>query len=132
MASLADSTSGVIVKSVSPLTPADVVKLLKFFVLQIQSRGAVLGCLLRWLQTLLGQHMSSIVSRESSMLVLNSLYQDFTVPLEGKSTYIIYKDKDTDEEESEVDAMETYGEAEELEDFTDASKHSNRSEIMND
>ena len=38
---------------------------------------------------------------------------------------IIYEDKDTDDEESEVDAMETDGEeAEELGDVTDASEHS--------
>lgn len=38
-------------------------------------RGAVLVCLLPWLQTLLSQHTSSIVSQESSLSLLNSLYQ---------------------------------------------------------
>ncbi|RCV26434.1 hypothetical protein SETIT_5G245100v2 [Setaria italica] len=150
----------VIAKSISLLTPADVVKLLKFFVLQIQSRGAVLVCLLPWLQTLLSQHMSSIVSQESSLSLLNSLYQlidartsTFKSALQLSTTLdylfseiaddeaddeevappIIYEDKDTDDEESEADAMETDGEeAEELGDVTDASEHSDGSEIMSD
>jgi U3 small nucleolar RNA-associated protein 5 len=46
---------------------------------------------------------------------------------------IIYEDKDTDDEESEADAMETDGEeAEELGDVTDASEHSDGSEMMSD
>ncbi|RLN29801.1 uncharacterized protein C2845_PM05G18950 [Panicum miliaceum] len=140
----------VIAKSISLLTLADVVKLLKFFVLQIQSRGAVLVCLLPWLQTLLNRHMSSIVSQESSLSLLNSLYQlidartsTFKSALQLSTTLdylfseveppIIYEDKDTDDEESEVDAMETDGEeAEELGDVTDASEHSDGSEIMSD
>ncbi|CAL4975015.1 unnamed protein product [Urochloa decumbens] len=151
----------VIAKSVSLLTPADVVKLLKFFVLQIQSRGAVLVCLLPWLQTLLSRHMSSIVSQESSLSLLNSLYQlidartsTFKSALQLSTTLdylfseiaddeaddeeaappIIYEDKDTDEEESEDDdAMETDGEeGGEFGDVTDASEHSDGSEIMSD
>lgn len=149
----------VIVKSISLLTPADVVKLLKFFVLQMQSRGATLVCLLPWLQTLLNQHMSSIVSQESSLVLLNSLNQlvdartsTFKLALQLSTTLdylfseiaddetdeeeaappIIYEDKDTDEEESEVDVMETDGQSEELGDVTDASEHSDGSEIMSD
>ncbi|CAN6246417.1 unnamed protein product [Urochloa humidicola] len=150
----------VITKSVSLLTPADVVKLLKFFVLQIQSRGAVLVCLLPWLQTLLSQHMSSIVSQDSSVSLLNSLYQlidartsTFKSALQLSTTLdylfseiaddeaddqevappIIYEDKDTDDEVSEADAMETDGEDDaELGDVTDASEHSDGSEIMSD
>ncbi|KAL6842656.1 hypothetical protein ACP4OV_027500 [Aristida adscensionis] len=149
----------VIMKSISLLTPADVVKLLKFFVLQIQARGAVLVCLLPWLQTLLSRHMSSIVSQESSLSVLNSLYQlidartstfksalqlsttldylfseiaDDEADEEEATPLIIYEDKDTDDEESEVDAMETDDEADELGDVTDASEHSDGSEIMSD
>ncbi|XP_062206359.1 uncharacterized protein LOC133908378 isoform X2 [Phragmites australis] len=149
----------VILKSILLLTPADVVKLLKFFVLQIQSRGAVLVCLLPWLQSLLSQHMSSIVSQESSLSLLNSLYQlidartstfesalqlsttldylfseiaDDEADEEEATPTIVYEDKDTEEEESEVDAMETDGEAEELGDVTDASEHSDGSDIMSD
>ncbi|CAL5054809.1 unnamed protein product [Urochloa decumbens] len=156
----------VITKSVSLLTPADVVKLLKFFVLQIQSRGAVLVCLLPWLQTLLSQHMSSIVSQDSSLSLLNSVYQlidartsTFKSALQLSTTLdylfneiaddeaddeevappIIYEDKDTDDEESEADDMETDGEEDtddeedaELGDVTDASEHSDGSEIMSD
>ncbi|XP_052140864.1 uncharacterized protein LOC127760616 isoform X1 [Oryza glaberrima] len=148
----------VIVKSVSLLTPADVVKLLKFFVLLIQSRGAKLVCMLPWLQALLCRHMSSIVSQESSLLLLNSLYQlidartsTFKSALQLSTTLdylfsgvsdgetdeedavppIIYEDKDTDDEESEVDAMET-DESQELGDVTDASEHSDGSDIMTD
>ncbi|CAO2041020.1 unnamed protein product [Urochloa humidicola] len=150
----------VIAKSVSLLTPADVVKLLKFFVLQIQSRGAVLVCLLPWLQTLLSRHMSSIVSQDSSLSLLNSLYQlidartsTFKSALKLSTTLdylfneiaddeaddeevappIIYEDKDTDDEESEANAMETDGEEDaELGDVTDASEHSDGSEVMSD
>lgn len=46
---------------------------------------------------------------------------------------IIYEDKDTDDDESEVDAMETdREEAEELGAVTDASENSDGSEIMSD
>ncbi|KAE8815099.1 WD repeat-containing protein 43 [Hordeum vulgare] len=149
----------VIVKSVSLLTPGDALKLLKFFVSSIQSRGAKLVCLLPWLQTLLSRHMSSIVSQESSLLLLNSLYQlidartsTFKSALQLSTTLdyrfseiadeetdkeeavapIIYEDKDTDDEESEIDAMETDGESEELGDVTDALKHSDGNDIMSD
>ncbi|XP_047055114.1 uncharacterized protein LOC124661292 isoform X2 [Lolium rigidum] len=150
----------VIVKSISLLTPADALKLLKFFVSLIQSRGAKLVCLLPWLQTLLSRHMSSIVSQESSLLLLNSLYQlidartsTFKSALQLSTTLdyrfseiadeetdeeeaiapIIFEDKDTDdEEESDGDAMETDGESEELGDVTDAFEHSDGSEIMSD
>ncbi|XP_047050433.1 uncharacterized protein LOC124655610 [Lolium rigidum] len=127
----------VIVKSVSLLTPADAVKLLKSLILLMQSRGSVLACLLPWLQSLLSRHMSSIVSQESSLVLLNSLYQlidartsTFSSSLklstcldyhfseigddesdeEEGAPVIIYEDKDSDDEESEVDdddAMET-------------------------
>ncbi|KAM0858544.1 hypothetical protein ACQ4PT_047773 [Festuca glaucescens] len=127
----------VIVKSVSLLTPADAVKLLKSLILLMQSRGSVLACLLPWLQSLLSRHMSSIVSQESSLLLLNSLYQlidartstfasslklstcldyhfseigDDESDEEEGAPVIIYEDKDSDDEESEVDdddAMET-------------------------
>ncbi|XP_052138467.1 uncharacterized protein LOC127757083 [Oryza glaberrima] len=149
----------VIVNSISLLTPADAVKLLKFFILLMQSRGAVLVSLLPWLQSLLRQHMSSIVSQESSLLLLNSLYHlidartstfksslqlstcldylfseiddDGSGEEEG-SPPIIYEDKDTDDEESEVDDMETSGEGEDLGGVTDASEHSDGSEVMSD
>ncbi|KAK1625873.1 hypothetical protein QYE76_000188 [Lolium multiflorum] len=126
----------VIVKSVSLLTPADAVKLLKSLILLMQSRGSVLACLLPWLQSLLSRHMSSIVSQESSLVLLNSLYQlidartstfasslklstcldyhfselgDDESDEEEGAPVIIYEDKDSDDEESEVDddAMET-------------------------
>uniref|UniRef100_A0ACD5W9Y1 Uncharacterized protein n=1 Tax=Avena sativa TaxID=4498 RepID=A0ACD5W9Y1_AVESA len=136
LACLYNRDDKVIVKSISLLTPADAVKLLKSLILLMQSRGSVLACLLPWLQTLLGRHMSSIVSQESSLLLLNSLYQlidartstfasslkmstcldyhfseigDDESDEEEGAPLIIYEDKDSDEEESEVDddAMET-------------------------
>jgi U3 small nucleolar RNA-associated protein 5 len=103
--------------------------------------------------------MSSIVSQESSLLLLNSLYQlidartsTFKSALQLSTTLdylfsgvsdgetdeedavppIIYEDKDTDDEESEVDAMETDEESQELGDVTDASEHSDGSDIMTD
>jgi len=138
----------VIVKSISLLTPADAVKLLKSLILLMQSRGSVLVCLLPWLQTLLGRHMSSIVSQESSLLLLNSLYQlidartstfdlarkmstcldyqfseigDDESDEEEGAPPIIYEDKDSDEEESEVDddAMDTEKETDEEESEVD-------------
>lgn len=125
----------VIVKSVSLLTPADAVKFLKSLVSLMQSRGSVLVCLLPWLQALLSRHMSSIVSQDSSLLLLNSLYQlidartstfasslklstcldyhfseicDDESDEEEGGPPLIYEDMDSDEEDSEVDdAMET-------------------------
>ncbi|XP_031263438.1 WD repeat-containing protein 43 [Pistacia vera] len=123
----------VIANSISQLKPADVLKLLHSLVSIIQSRGAVLACALPWLKSLLLQHASGIMSQESSLLALNTLYQliesrvstfqsalqissclDFLYSeivdegLEENDAVIpvIYEDKDTDEEESE-DAMDT-------------------------
>ncbi|KAL5205214.1 hypothetical protein ABZP36_033423 [Zizania latifolia] len=133
---LYNSDRKIIANSVSLLTPADVVKLLKFLILLMQSRGAVLVCLLPWLQALLTQHMGSIVSQESSLLLLNSLYHlidartsTFKQSLQLSTSLdfffaeidndesgeeegdppIIYEDKETEDEESEGDDMETNG-----------------------
>lgn len=38
-------------------------------------RGAVLACAVPWLRNLLLQHASGIMSQESSLLALNSLFQ---------------------------------------------------------
>lgn len=38
-------------------------------------RGAVLACALPWLKSLLLQHASGIMSQESSLSALNTLYQ---------------------------------------------------------
>ncbi|VAH62018.1 unnamed protein product [Triticum turgidum subsp. durum] len=102
--------------------------------------------------------MSSIVSQESSLLLLNSLYQlidartstfksalqlsttldyrfseisqiaDEETDEEEAAAPIIYEDKDTEDEESDIDAMETDEESEELGDVTDALRHSDGSE----
>ncbi|PRQ35544.1 putative small-subunit processome, Utp12 protein [Rosa chinensis] len=133
----------VIAKSVSQLNPAGVLKLLQSLISLIESRGAILACALPWLRSLLLQHASGIVSQESSLSALNSLYQliesrvsTFQSALQlssvldllytgvvddlddenGTTGPVIYEDKDSDEEESE-DAMETDQDSEDGEDL---------------
>ncbi|KAG0461189.1 hypothetical protein HPP92_021486 [Vanilla planifolia] len=65
----------VITKSTALLNPSDAVKLLKSLLSMIELRGTILACALPWLRSLLSQHASSIASQESSLLLLNSLYQ---------------------------------------------------------
>ncbi|KAK9101925.1 hypothetical protein Sjap_019179 [Stephania japonica] len=65
----------VIKNSISLLTPSDVMKLLRSLIPIIQSRGARVVCTLPWLRNLLLQHASGIISQESSLAELNSLYQ---------------------------------------------------------
>ncbi|KAK6114960.1 hypothetical protein DH2020_007229 [Rehmannia glutinosa] len=65
----------VIRNSLSLLNPSDVLQLLQSLVSIIQLRGAVLACALPWLRSLLLQHAGSIMSQESSLAALNSLYQ---------------------------------------------------------
>ncbi|PON33229.1 Small-subunit processome, Utp [Parasponia andersonii] len=124
----------VISKSISLLNPSDVLKLLQSLVSIIQSKGAVLACALPWLRCLLLQHASGIMSQESSLLALNSLYQliesrlsSFQSTLQvssvldvlytgivdeegdesGMTVPVIYEDRDESEEEESEDAMET-------------------------
>ncbi|KAI3464582.1 hypothetical protein Pfo_021245 [Paulownia fortunei] len=61
--------------SLSLLNPSDVLKFLQSLVSIIQLRGSVLACALPWLRRILLQHAGSIMSQESSLDVLNSLYQ---------------------------------------------------------
>ncbi|KAL8137927.1 hypothetical protein V2J09_003928 [Rumex salicifolius] len=65
----------VISNSVSALSSSDTFKLLNSLLSIAQSRGAVLACALPWLRSLLLQHASKIMSQESSLAALNSLYQ---------------------------------------------------------
>jgi U3 small nucleolar RNA-associated protein 5 len=124
----------VIVKSVSLLNPADVLKLLQSLISIIQSRGAILVCALPWLKSLLLQHASGIMSQESSLIALNSLYQliesrvstfesaiqlsscldilytgvvDDDVDENATLVPVIYEDNDESDEEKSEDAMET-------------------------
>lgn len=124
----------VIAKSVSLLNPADVLKLLQSLVSVIQSRGAVLACAVPWLRNLLLQHASGIMSQESSLLALNSLFQliesrvstfesaiqlsscldilytgvvDDEVDENDIPVPVVYEDKDESDEEESEDAMET-------------------------
>ncbi|KAJ4958080.1 hypothetical protein NE237_025191 [Protea cynaroides] len=125
----------VIANSTLLLNPSDVLKLLDSLVSMIQSsRGAVLACALPWLRNLLLQQASCIMSQESSLLTLNSLYQliesrvsTFQSALKLSSCLdyffvgisddvtdetstikpIVYEDKDESDEEEPEDAMET-------------------------
>ncbi|KAG9143505.1 hypothetical protein Leryth_016490 [Lithospermum erythrorhizon] len=124
----------IIANSVSQLTLSDAVKLLQSLVSLIHHRGAVLACALPWLRSLLLQHSSGIMSHESSLLSLNSLYQliesrvsTFNQALQLSSsldllhsgtiddgeeendvTPFIYEDKDdSDEEDGSGESMET-------------------------
>ncbi|KAL3840056.1 hypothetical protein ACJIZ3_024647 [Penstemon smallii] len=65
----------VVTNSLSVLQPSDVLKFLQSLVSIIQLRGAVLACALPWLRNLLLQHAGIIMSQESSLTALNSLYQ---------------------------------------------------------
>ncbi|CAL0308779.1 unnamed protein product [Lupinus luteus] len=122
----------VIKKSVAELNPSNVLKLLRSLISIIESRGAILACAVPWLKCLLLHHASGIMSQESSLQALNSLYQliesrvstfKSAIQLsssldilysgvieeevdEGEIIPVIYEDKDS-EEESEEDAMET-------------------------
>ncbi|XVF26630.1 hypothetical protein REPUB_Repub14bG0034800 [Reevesia pubescens] len=123
----------VIANSVSQLNPSDVLKLLQSLISIIQSRGAVLACALPWIKSLLLQHACGIMSQESSLLALNSLYQliesrvstfesalqissclDFLYAGivedevdENATIPVIFEDTDESEKEGSEDAMET-------------------------
>ncbi|KAH0864007.1 hypothetical protein HID58_081218 [Brassica napus] len=65
----------VIANSVAKLNSAEVLKLLNSLLPILQSRGAVLACTIPWIKSLLLTHSSGIMSQESSLLALNSMYQ---------------------------------------------------------
>ncbi|KAF3498679.1 hypothetical protein DY000_02054941 [Brassica cretica] len=65
----------VIANSVAKLNSAEVLKLLNSLLPILQSRGAVLACAIPWIKSLLLTHSSGIMSQESSLLALNSMYQ---------------------------------------------------------
>ncbi|CAA2969681.1 WD repeat-containing 43 isoform X1 [Olea europaea subsp. europaea] len=124
----------VISNSVSLLNPSDVLKFLQSLISIIQLRGSVLACALPWLRSLLLQHAGGIMSQESSLVALNSLYQliesrvsTFNHALQlsscldllyaetvddeeednSKVTPIIYEDNDESGNEGSMDSMET-------------------------
>ncbi|XP_010906684.1 uncharacterized protein [Elaeis guineensis] len=144
----------VIEKSISLLNPAEVLKLLASLKSVLPSRGAVLVCALPWLSSLLSQHASSIASQQSSLLILNSLYQlidsristfrsavqlstclDYLFAgfpgdeAEKEIPPVVYEDKDSEEEESENE-MEIDEESGALGHVIDASRDSDGSEVM--
>ncbi|XP_071712272.1 uncharacterized protein [Rutidosis leptorrhynchoides] len=133
----------VITNSVSLLNPSNAFKLLESLISVIQSRGALLSCALPWLKSLLLQHSSSIICQESSLVALNSLYQLIESRIstcnpaqlsssldllynkvideerEGSSEAIIYEDLSDEDEDEDVEAMESNNE--ELEPVSDVS-----------
>ncbi|KAF8400123.1 hypothetical protein HHK36_013419 [Tetracentron sinense] len=149
----------VIVNSTSLLNPSDVLKLLDFLISIIQSRGAVLTCALPWLRSLLLQHASGIMSQESSLRALNSLYQlidsrvsTFQSTLQLSScldylyagisddmtdenstmTPIIFEDNDGSDEQESEDAMETDQETDEEIEATKGFNEFEGSDSMSD
>ncbi|KFK43805.1 hypothetical protein AALP_AA1G175000 [Arabis alpina] len=126
----------VIANSVSKLNSAHVLKLLNSLLPILQSRGAIVACTIPWIKSLLLTHSSGLMSQESSLLALNSMYQliesrvstlhtavDVSSSLdlivddwdeeEEDEGPVIYEDKDSDDEEGEEpkEAMETDEEA---------------------
>ncbi|CAI8606670.1 unnamed protein product [Vicia faba] len=57
------------------LNPSNILKLLNSLITITESMGAILACALPWMKCLLLQHASRIMSQESSLKVLNSLFQ---------------------------------------------------------
>ncbi|XP_077241204.1 uncharacterized protein LOC143881801 [Tasmannia lanceolata] len=131
----------VISNSTSLLNPSDVLKLLNSLISMIQSRGAVLVCVIPWLRSLLLQHAGGITSQESSLHALNSLYQlinsristfGSAIQLSSSLDYlfagisddkedeqsvlppVIFEDMDSDDDDSGGDAMEADEESEEV------------------
>ncbi|KAL0924263.1 hypothetical protein M5K25_005079 [Dendrobium thyrsiflorum] len=124
---LSTTDEKVITKSTALLNPSDILKFLKSLLSMIELRGTVLVRALPWLRSLLSQHASSIASQESSLLILNSLYQliesrtstyqsalqlskcldclfaELPEADENASPVLIYEDRDSDEEEEESD-----------------------------
>ncbi|KAJ9190074.1 hypothetical protein P3X46_001308 [Hevea brasiliensis] len=138
----------VIANSISQLSPSDVLKLLHSLLTIIDSRGSILACALPWLRSLLLQHASGIMSHDSSLLALNSLYQliesrisTFQSALQLSSyldflyagavddaseenetvTPVIYEDKDESDEQESDEAMETDQDSEEEQEFGELS-----------
>uniref|UniRef100_A0A2K2B2A9 Ubiquitin-like domain-containing protein n=1 Tax=Populus trichocarpa TaxID=3694 RepID=A0A2K2B2A9_POPTR len=99
----------VIANSISLLNPSDVLKLLQSLLSIIHSRGAILACALPWLRSLLLQHSTGIMSQESSLHALNSLYQvvDDASDENHTVTPVIYEDNDESDDKESEDAMET-------------------------
>ncbi|KAK7325215.1 hypothetical protein VNO77_29373 [Canavalia gladiata] len=125
----------VITKSIAQLNPSNVLKFLHSLISITESRGAILTCALPWLKCLILQHASGIMSQESSVRTLNSLYQliesrvstfESAVHLsscldilytsvvdeevdDGQTVPVIYEDKDDSEEESEASETDQDG-----------------------
>ncbi|KDP37126.1 hypothetical protein JCGZ_06182 [Jatropha curcas] len=148
----------VIANSISQLNPSDVLKLLHSLLTILDSRGAILACALPWLKSLLLQHASGIMSQDSSLLALNSLYQiiesrisTFHSALQLSSRLdsiyamvddeseenetvipVIYEDNDESDAEESEEAMETDQENEEEEETFGGLSDLEKSDDMNE
>ncbi|KAK1578689.1 hypothetical protein Q3G72_032382 [Acer saccharum] len=108
--------------------------------------GAVLACALPWIKSILLQHASGIMSQESSLISLNTLYQliefrvskfqsalqisscldfvyygiiDGEVEEDTAVIPVIFEDKDDSDEEESEDAMDTDEEEEAADGISD-------------
>ncbi|XP_068307413.1 uncharacterized protein [Pyrus communis] len=106
-----DCTTGVLGHCKISLTAESIwcLKLLQSLICIIQLRGAILASALPWLRSLLLQHPSGIVSQESSLSALNSIYQvidhvdeNVTISLLIDESYTS-DEEGSDEEEEEPD-----------------------------
>ncbi|KAK8949089.1 hypothetical protein KSP39_PZI005577 [Platanthera zijinensis] len=149
----------VITKSTELLNPSEALKLLKSLISMIELRGAILICALPWIKCLLSLHASSIASQESSLQLLNSLYQlidsrtstyRYALQLstcldcllteipegdeETAAPVIIYEDGDSDDDEGEEPdvSMESDDENEGLGTVIDSADNSDGTDIMSD
>lgn len=151
----------VITKSTELLNPSEALKLLKSLISMIELRGAILICALPWIKCLLSLHASSIASQESSLQLLNTLYQligsrtstyrsalQLSTCLDCLLTEIpggdeesappvtVYEDRDSDDDDDEGDdsdvTMETDDENEGLGSVIDSGHNSDGSDIMSD
>ncbi|KAM1074902.1 hypothetical protein TB2_019412 [Malus domestica] len=110
----------VIAKFISQLNPSGLLKLLQSLISIIQSRGAILACALPWLRSLLLQHASGIISQESSLSALNSLYQVIDDVDENETITPFIYESDTSDDEGSEEGMETDQENEEEEETNGA------------
>ncbi|XP_062089806.1 uncharacterized protein LOC133796347 isoform X2 [Humulus lupulus] len=119
----------VIAKSISLLNPSDVLKLLQSLISITQSRGAVLVCALPWLRSLLLHHASEIISQESSLLALNSLYQliesrvstlQSALKVSSVLEVLYTGNADEDQDETEMNVPIIYEDRDESEESEDA------------
>ncbi|XP_020223576.1 WD repeat-containing protein 43 [Cajanus cajan] len=149
----------VITKSIAQLNPSNVVKFLHSLISITESRGAVMACALPWFKCLILQHASVIMSQESSLHVLNSLYQliesrvstfESAVHLsscldilytrvvddeevdEGETVPIIYEDEDSAEESEDLESDQDDSDEGSIEAFEGVSDIEESNDMMSE